>query len=665
MLQTDGQNSIIIVGGANMSYWPQQFSYQDLDVVKKAGIVLLQREIPDYVNIQAPSGMLQRSNCWNFGIKTSKAAKSAGVTVVMDAGGMDAPMPQELLNFVDIFSPNESELCRLTGMPTENFEQISKAAGKCHKMVPRFYYKINVNTFQGVKQVLVKLGAKGFALFVEGAGDTFAASFAVALLEGKSKKEWLRFAELAHMRCIEKLFSKFGWNEHYGGRQSDHLASLERLLKDTTFPELLEFKNCLQSGKDAVSSGNVAKGFDHNIHIYLEGIKRLNEHNQHLFEHNEPEIDEAEPNEPEISEPEINEPEPVEPENNKPEPSEPDINEPEIDEPEPAQVRIDAEYEAPQISSDESDFSDESDGDGSHRKPRHPEFNTATDIINPKLKQDVRNYYGVMVSTSKCSRAKCIALEKLHGNHTEQYAKLYDYLSELRYTNPGTTTVCHLDERVFKRGHLLVVVGVDADDSIYPLAFAVVESENQSSWFWFLELLGLVEAVEELFPNAEHKTCVRHLYSNFKSNGHHKGKTLKDQLWMAARATYVREFEYAMKGMKFKRSNEVVMQNQTSSSRSQQPAGVHTVRCMPTPTVPLSQDSCVTQSSPHQQAPTPNQAAMQNQRTSPRAQSPSQGYTVRWMPTPTVHIRQQTFLSQSSPKRHKSDTSGSQPSPQN
>ncbi|KAE8679068.1 hypothetical protein F3Y22_tig00111402pilonHSYRG00763 [Hibiscus syriacus] len=92
--------------------------------------------------------------------------------------------------------------------------------------------------------------------------------------------------------------------------------------------------------------------------------------------------------------------------------------------------------------------------------------------------------------------------------------------------------------------------------------------------------------------------------------------------------------------LSFRISNEAVMQNQTSSSRPQQPARVHTIRCIPTPIVPLSQDSCVTQSSPHQQAPTPNQAAMQNQRTSPRAQSPSQGYTIRCMLTLTVHIRQ-------------------------
>jgi sugar/nucleoside kinase (ribokinase family) len=65
----------------------------------------------------------------------SQAAKGAGVPVILDAGGMDAPVPGELLGLVDIFSPNETELARLTGMPTETFEQISQAAGACHKMV--------------------------------------------------------------------------------------------------------------------------------------------------------------------------------------------------------------------------------------------------------------------------------------------------------------------------------------------------------------------------------------------------------------------------------------------------------------------------------------------------------------------------------------------------
>ncbi|THG23461.1 hypothetical protein TEA_020366 [Camellia sinensis var. sinensis] len=137
-----------------------------------------------------------------------EAAKNAGVPVILDAGGVDAPIPPELLNFVDILSPNESELARLTQMPTESFEQISQAVTRCHKM--------------GVRQVLVKLGVKGSALFLEGeepikqpiisaprvldttgAGDTFTAAFAVALVEGKSKKECLRFAAAAASLCVQ------------------------------------------------------------------------------------------------------------------------------------------------------------------------------------------------------------------------------------------------------------------------------------------------------------------------------------------------------------------------------------------------------------------------------------------------------------------------------
>jgi len=74
--------------------------------------------------------------------------------------------------------------------------------------------KTSLNLFlvQGVKEVLVKLGSQGSALFVEGeepirqpiipatevidttgAGDTFTSAFAVALVEGKPK-ECMRFA---------------------------------------------------------------------------------------------------------------------------------------------------------------------------------------------------------------------------------------------------------------------------------------------------------------------------------------------------------------------------------------------------------------------------------------------------------------------------------------
>ncbi|KAL9322247.1 hypothetical protein ACSQ67_010300 [Phaseolus vulgaris] len=191
MLESNGQNSIIYIGGANLSCWPRILPRQHLDLVAQAGIVLLQREIPDFVNAQV-----------------AQAARSAGVPVVLDAGGMDGPLPPELLNFVDILSPNETELGRLTGMPTESFEDIARAALKCHEL--------------GAKLVLAKLGHKGSALFVEGrnpiqqpailsktvidttgAGDTFTSAFAVALVEGKSHRECLKFAAAAACLCVQ------------------------------------------------------------------------------------------------------------------------------------------------------------------------------------------------------------------------------------------------------------------------------------------------------------------------------------------------------------------------------------------------------------------------------------------------------------------------------
>ncbi|CAH8391075.1 unnamed protein product [Eruca vesicaria subsp. sativa] len=190
MLQEDGQNSIIIVGGANMRGWPEKMSDEELEIVRNAGVVLLQREIPDSINIQV-----------------AKAVKKEGVPVILDVGGMDTPIPNELLDYIDILSPNETELSRLTGMPTETFDQISEAVAKCHNL--------------GVKQVLVKLGSKGSSLFIEGeepiqqsvipasqvvdttgAGDTFTAAFAVAMVEGKSNEECLRFAAAAASLCV-------------------------------------------------------------------------------------------------------------------------------------------------------------------------------------------------------------------------------------------------------------------------------------------------------------------------------------------------------------------------------------------------------------------------------------------------------------------------------
>jgi ribokinase len=195
MLQPGGRNSIIIVGGANAS-WPRlddgigQLSANVQQLIRQAGAVLLQREVPDTVNLEA-----------------AKIARIAKVPVIMDAGGAEGPIPEELLKFVTVLSPNETELARLTGMPTKSLEDVIDAAAKIQEM--------------GVKQVLVKMGEHGSVLVREdgpplmqaailapvvvdttGAGDTFTAAYAVALIEHQSPIEALRFAAAAASLCV-------------------------------------------------------------------------------------------------------------------------------------------------------------------------------------------------------------------------------------------------------------------------------------------------------------------------------------------------------------------------------------------------------------------------------------------------------------------------------
>ena len=55
-------------------------------------------------------------------------AAAAGVPVVMDAGGMEGPLSPDLLRHVSVFSPNETELHRLTGMPADTQADIERAA---------------------------------------------------------------------------------------------------------------------------------------------------------------------------------------------------------------------------------------------------------------------------------------------------------------------------------------------------------------------------------------------------------------------------------------------------------------------------------------------------------------------------------------------------------
>lgn len=128
---------------------------------------------------------------------------------------------------------------------------------------------------------------------------------------------------------------------------------------------------------------------------------------------------------------------------------------------------------------------------------------------------------------------------------------------------------CHL------KGHqkgvqLLIVVGVDGNNSMYPFAFSVVEGELKETWYWFLTLLeedlrisknsrawtfisdkqnGLLPDFNEVLSDVAHRFCVRNLQNNFKTEGF-GGQAPKDVVWKAARATTEYTFHKYMEEMK-------------------------------------------------------------------------------------------------------------------
>ncbi|ERM95687.1 hypothetical protein AMTR_s00023p00214690 [Amborella trichopoda] len=162
-----------------------------------------------------------------------------------------------------------------------------------------------------------------------------------------------------------------------------------------------------------------------------------------------------------------------------------------------------------------------------------------------------------------------VVREMIDGSHGQQYLDLPMYIEKIRRTNPGTEVRIHTDEGRFKQlfiayqpcimgfingcrpligidgiflkgkyqGILLCAITVDANNELFPLAFAVVEKENYQNWYWFLSILSellngypnlsaltiisdrqksLSEAIEKYFPTCLPSFCMRYMGENFK-----------------------------------------------------------------------------------------------------------------------------------------------------
>ena len=138
MLSPDGAASSVVVPGAN-SRWPTdevELARRMEAATRGAAVVMLQREIPDRVTLAA-----------------ARAARERGALVLLDAGGVDDPIPSELLQAVDYVMPNETELERQTNASADT-DALAFAAAEA----------LAEKAGAGGARVLATLGARGALL---------------------------------------------------------------------------------------------------------------------------------------------------------------------------------------------------------------------------------------------------------------------------------------------------------------------------------------------------------------------------------------------------------------------------------------------------------------------------------------------------------------------
>ncbi|MFL2889757.1 MAG: ribokinase [Pelagibacteraceae bacterium] len=182
-----GKNAINVIVGAPSTIKIDEI---DLKVIKNSKIFLTQLEIPNEVTL-----------------KCLKVAKENSVTTILNPAPASS-LSSEFFNYIDYFTPNETEAEFYTGIKINNEKDAKEASQKLLKL--------------GIKKIIITLGEKGLfysdgkeeiylkaslvkAIDTTGAGDAFNGSFSFALFEEKSIRECLELANKAAGLSTTKL----------------------------------------------------------------------------------------------------------------------------------------------------------------------------------------------------------------------------------------------------------------------------------------------------------------------------------------------------------------------------------------------------------------------------------------------------------------------------
>ncbi|XP_013594647.1 PREDICTED: uncharacterized protein LOC106302746 [Brassica oleracea var. oleracea] len=206
----------------------------------------------------------------------------------------------------------------------------------------------------------------------------------------------------------------------------------------------------------------------------------------------------------------------------------------------------------------------------------------------------MRNMFGMKLDYNTSYRALLSAQELVRGTAEDGYENLPSYLRQIEISNPGTVTCLVKDgENRFKylflsfaasiagfnylrrvivvdgthlcgkyEGVMLVAAAQDGNFQIFPLAFAIVDAENDESWEWFFTQLrrcvsdqyalvivsdrhgSIKKACEKVFPWARRGICYYHLQQNIVQK--FKGKHMLYLVKGAAYAHTLFDFNHYM-----------------------------------------------------------------------------------------------------------------------
>lgn len=181
----EGDNSIIVVKGANNDVTPD-FVKKALDVIRESDIVLIQQEIPEetveYV---------------------TEICFANDVPLLLNPAPA-RPISKTVIERATYITPNEWEASVLF-----NNKDIHEALKEYPNKLLVTEGKNGVRYYDGENEVLVPAYPVE-AVDTTGAGDTFNAAFAVAIAEGKTIKDSIRFANRAASLSVTKFGAQGG-----------------------------------------------------------------------------------------------------------------------------------------------------------------------------------------------------------------------------------------------------------------------------------------------------------------------------------------------------------------------------------------------------------------------------------------------------------------------